>query len=402
MTCEEVKISLHDYFDNTVDQFTKRDIEYHIRNCEVCKKEYQKLFVFFDRLKKTPFVIDPPKDILDIIRSELLGMSESSIKEPKKSLKNTLKILKENDKQEKHVKKKNAAFGRIKTRKVFKDQSLKRRNKSSVKNIMLTLLPLFIIAVGYFVYDLQKYNYPWSVRSLEGNQKINGNSVQNDLWNPGSTLSTDENARAKVNVPNIGTIEVGSGSSLILEKAKEGSNTVVMEKGSIRVVNSTNMPSLTIKIGVHKILDRGGEFSVETDKLGNAGINVKYAFVEIVFNDNHYFLKENYSCSLRVGKEPGIPIHKNASDTLKTAIESFDVLNGGDQALDKIIRSYKESDVLTLLALIPKVSQLQRQIIFQEISNHFPPPETITRAGIIRLDKDMLYKWWEEIEWQIN
>ena len=401
MTCEEVKISLHDYIDGSVDLISKRDIEYHIRNCEICKKEYQKLFIFFDRLKKLPFVIDPPKDILESVRSELLGMSESSINTSKKSLKDTLRILKEKDNQEKQVKKKSIVFGRLKTRKVLKAHVLKRRDKSNIRNTLLTLLPLFVIGIGYFIYDLQKYNYPWSVRSLEGNQKINGNNLQNDLWNPGGVLSTDEKARAKVNVPNIGIIEVGYNSALILEKAKEGSNSIVMERGSIRVVNSTNMPSLTIKVGVHKILDRGGEFSVETDKLGNANINVKYAFVEIVFNDEHYFLKENYSCELRVGKEPGIPIHQNASDTLKNAVESFDELNGGDQALEKIIKSYRESDVLTLLALIPRVSQLQRQIIFQEISNHFPPPESITRAGIIRLDKDMLYKWWEEIEWQI-
>jgi hypothetical protein len=403
MICEEVKISLHDYIDEMLDDFTKREVEQHIRSCNVCIKEYKKLMGFFDRLKELPIIIDPPKDIIEVVHAKLLNLSEPvKILDAKQLLKNTRKIQKERDRQEKELKKQSVVLRKIKTtQKIIKRRGYSHNPNSSLKKTLLFILPLLSIALGYFLYDLHKYNYPWKVVSVEGVQKINGSIIQNDLWSQGGLLSTDSHAKAMVVVPNVGSLEVGNNSRLILEKGKEGANVVGIGKGTVKIVNAVNMPELTFIIGQNKVLDRGGEFLTEVDNNGNAKINVKFAFVEIIYNDDHFYVDENYQCELNVGRRPGIPYYKDASDTLKAAIESFDRLNGGEAAVEKIISFCKEKDVLTLLALIPYVPQLQRQILFQEISNYFPPPESITRAGIIRLDKEMLYKWWEEIEWQL-
>jgi hypothetical protein len=86
---------------------------------------------------------------------------------------------------------------------------------------------------------------------------------------------------------------------------------------------------------------------------------------------------------------------------LKSEVEKFDYENGGDDSIQKIISTANKEDILTLLALIPNASQLQRQVLFQVIANHYPPPTGVTRMGIIKADFEMLYKWWDEIEWQI-
>jgi hypothetical protein len=128
---------------------------------------------------------------------------------------------------------------------------------------------------------------------------------------------------------------------------------------------------------------------------------VEFGFVEIGYKNQSYFVSEGYVCEIKNNYPPGIPYRLNASDTLKNEVEKFDYENGGDDSVQKIISTAHNEDMLTLLALIPNTSQLQRQLLFQVVANHYPPPSGVTRMGIIKADSEMLNKWWEEIEWQI-
>ncbi|MHB8930668.1 MAG: anti-sigma factor family protein, partial [Melioribacteraceae bacterium] len=72
MNCEEVKISLHDFVDETLDGFMKREVETHLRTCDNCFNEYKKIRNFFDILKNLPYTIEPPKGIVESFSAELL------------------------------------------------------------------------------------------------------------------------------------------------------------------------------------------------------------------------------------------------------------------------------------------------------------------------------------------
>lgn len=402
MICEEVKINLHDYVDELLDDSTKREVEQHIRNCDLCFREYKKMIVFFDQLKQLPALIDPPQEIIEKVKSELMKIQgASSISILQAPTANSRKLLKEKEKQQKKL---------LKERPVVKKSNITRRIYKKpysspptveIKRVLMTVLPLAIIAFAYFLYDFQKYNYPWSVISIEGNPIISGRPDKSDKWDQGETLVTDETSKASVQIPKVGTMEVGPNSLLVLDKAKDGANLVIMRNGKVSVINKEDMADFTLLLNDFEIVDRGGKFELENLSVPGAKLKVSTAFVEILYNGNSYMVNESHTCTLRKGFRPGIPVHKNASDSLLAAIELFDFGNGGEASVEKIISLAKEEDMLTLLALIPVVPQLQRQIIFQEISNRFPPPESVTRAGIIRLEKDMLYRWWEEIEWQL-
>jgi len=402
MICEEVKINLHDYVDELLDDSTKREVEKHIRNCDLCFKEYKKMTVFFDQLKQLPALINPPVEILEKVKSELMKIqSVSSISVPQIPTANSRKLMKEKEKQQRKLLKERSVVKKSNITKRIYKKPYSPAPTVEIKRVLLIVLPLAIIAFAYFLYDFQKYNYPWSVVSLSGNPIISGRPDKSDKWDQGETLVTDETSKAAVQIPKVGTMEVGPNSLLVLDKAKDGVNLVTMRNGKVSVINKEDMPDFTLQLNNFEIIDRGGKFDLENLSVLGAKLKVNSAFVEILYNGNSYIVNENHTCTLRKGFRPGIPVHQNASDSLRAAIESFDFQNGGEASVEKIISLAKEEDMLTLLALIPAVTQLQRQIIFQEISNRFPPPESVTRAGIIRLDKDMLYRWWEEIEWQL-
>jgi hypothetical protein len=402
MICEEVKINLHDYVDELLDDSTKRELEQHIRNCDLCFKEYQKMTLFFDKLKQLPAIINPPQEIIEKVKNELLKqLSPSSAHSQTSPLKTSRKIIKEKEKQKRKLLKESPAVKKSNiTRRIY-SRPYAPGSSIEIRKILLIILPLVIVAFGYYLYDLRKYNYPWSVVSVKGNPIVNGKPGESDKWNQGEILITDKTSQASVRIPKVGTINVSENSFLSLDKAKDGANLITLKNGKVSVVNEESMPDFTISVTDFDILDRGGKFDLEYLTSAGAKLEVDFAFVEITHEGNSYLVDENHTCVLRKGFRPGLPVHLKASDSLRAAIELFDFKEGGEEAVEKIIKFAKEEDMLTLLALIPFVPQLQRQIIFQEISNRFPPPESVTRAGIIRLDKDMLYRWWEEIEWQL-
>ncbi|MFA7418247.1 MAG: zf-HC2 domain-containing protein [Melioribacteraceae bacterium] len=402
MICEEVKINLHDYVDELLDELTKRDVEYHIRNCDLCFKEYQKMLAFFERLRLLPVVINPPKEIIEGVKSELMNIRGASfVPDVNVTPRNARKIAKEKEKQEKKLNKERAVVRKsLVTKRIYK-KPYSKGPSVELKRILYTAIPLALIAFGYFVYDFQKYNYPWQVVSIAGNHTVNGRADKSDKWDQGETLSTDDQSKAIVTIPKVGTMEVGTNSLLVLDRAKDGANQVYIKKGSVSISNTEDMPDYSLIVDGFEIIDRGGKFELAAGSSLGAILKVNFAFVEIPYNGNSFMIDENHTCVLRKGKRPGTPIHVKASDSLRAAVELFDFGNGGEASVERIISLAKEEDMLTLLSLIPHVQQLQRQILFQEISNRFPPPENVTRAGIIRLESEMLYRWWEEIEWQL-
>ncbi len=188
---------------------------------------------------------------------------------------------------------------------------------------------------------------------------------------------------------------------MILLKAKDKGNKLKFLKGSIRVINNNLFPYLTIEIDHSLVYDRGGTFEITIDDNSYANIKVEYGYVEIEQNGRKFYVDDGYTCEIRPNTHPGVPYRVDASDELKSEIRKLDYEGGGDESVQKIISIATESDMLTLLGLIPRSSESYRSVLFNKISAYYPPPPGVTLAGIVKLDPDMLEKWWFEIEWQI-
>lgn len=406
MNCEEVKISLHDFVDELLDENRKKEVETHIRTCDSCFAKYKRIRKFFDKLKNLPYTIDPPEDIINQLSEELLkkAVADSRAEQDRPKV-NVKKIKREQLKQEKILKQSRGVIRKSKvTRSIFATRlavPAVSRFSLDLKKTLLTLLPLVLIAVGYFIYDFMLINSPWKVRTVSGNVIINGQVSQSSRWEEGESLLTDQFTKAVVNVPNTGRIEVGENTLLVLKKAKDGSNRVKLVNGSIRIINSNPMPNLEIELNNSELIDRGGTFEVSVDDELIARVQVEFGFLEIMQRGRTYYIDEGYICEMHPDKHPGTPYRFDASDLLKSEVLKFDYQNGGDQSVEIIINSAAESDMLTLLALITRTSESYRSILFNKIASYFPPPPDVTREGISRLDADMLESWWFEIEWQI-
>ncbi len=406
MNCEEVKISLHNFFDGLLDDFTKRNVEIHLRSCDKCYIEYKRLKEFFDLLKGLPYFSEPPADIISKFSSELMRKSlKADSPADGSNLKNARKLKKEQERQERKLKQNLSATKNNRASQVMSVPVIRKAGfaKSRFKwgKFIFIILPLILIAIGYYLYDYQKYNSPWDVKNIKGEILINGSYRHANNFSQGETLISQNKSSAMIKIPKVGNVFVEENTVLFLEKAKDGGNRLNLKSGRIKVTNAVELPDFKIVFKGFEINDKSGEFTVSAEDSNNASVNVNAGFVEINYNEQSIFLNDGYVCDLVDGFDPGTPYNINASDSLKNEIKNFDYNNGGDSSVDKIITCAKQKDMLTLLTMIPHASQLKRQVLYQVITNKFPPPDDVTRMGIIKGDPKMLFLWWQEIEWQL-
>jgi hypothetical protein len=406
MNCEEIKISLHDFVDELLDDNRKREIEAHLKTCNNCFAEYKRMKKFFDKLKDMPYTIEAPSNLVEILSDELLKKAVAEQQEERATPKVKInKLKREQVKQEKLLKNSRGAFRKSRvTKSIFTTRisaPVVPRFGMEFKKTILTLLPIVLFAVGYFVYDFSLINSPWKVRTITGNVLINGQIRTNERWEENESMVTDSYSKAVINVPKTGRIEVDPNSFLILLKAKDNGNRIKFLKGSIRVINSNLLPYLTIEIENFLIYDRGGTFEITIDDNSYTNLTVEYGYLEIEQKGRKFFVDEGYTCQIRPKTHPGVPFRVDAPDEFKSEIRKLDYEGGGDESVQKIVSIATESDMLTLLGLIPKSSESIRPIIFNKIYAYYPPPPGVTLEGIVKLDPDMLEKWWFEIEWQI-
>jgi hypothetical protein len=405
MTCAEIKISIHDYVDGQLDLVSKKQVQDHLSKCDKCFREYQRLQDFFNVLRRLPYTLEPNEDIIASFSRELLQRSNQSVTDNTElSRADRKKITKEEKRQEKRLKAEWSVIKKSKTSKTINHHSRIGNYYSPRADWgKMLLLPIVMVIIGaaYFVYDFQKRNSPWNIEVIEGEISINGSSTDASKLSQGQTLATIDSSSVFLSVPNTGKIEIAPNSSIVLVKAKEDDNRIKLERGSIKVIGSVDMPNLTVELYSVLVSNRSGIFTITTNDKNSATLVVQNGFVEIEYGEEIAFVKDGYACKIKKGRQPGLPYRIEASDSLKKEIEKFDYAIDNEILVKNLISISGKEDVLTLMALLPRVAQQERQILFQAIANYYQPPVGVTRMGILKADKDMIYTWWEDIEWQL-
>ena len=406
ITCEEVKISLHDYVDNAVNKKTKREIEEHFRTCKSCYAEYNKITLFLGRLKDLAEGTEPPNDIVENFSKELL--ERTLIEKEKEQVFEEKK--KKHKKERKQQSKPSQPAGFEKRQSEFSKSFVKDYQTSkfslitssiNIKKTLKTILPLVLIGIGYLVYQFLQVNTPWQLDINHGYYYINGKEDLTGKLDKGQTLEVQDSSLINVFVPHSGRIDVQSLSSITLIDGNDNKNVVALNSGAIRITTTVLIPKLFVDVEDFSIRDVGGVFSVKYKDSGDVIVFVEFGLVQIFYKGQSYYVNEGYYNELRSDQLPGTPYRFDASDSLKQLINTFDLYGESNLLIGKIIDNVSKSDALTLLALIPRVSAVNRQLLFQKLANFIPPPNTVTRMGIITLNREMLNNWWNEIEWQI-
>jgi len=213
----------------------------------------------------------------------------------------------------------------------------------------------------------------------------------------GEYLETDDKSKAKIEVANIGKVEVAPNSRVKLVGTSEKEHRLALDEGKLEA-DITAPPRLFVVDTPSAVaFDLGCKYTLEVDKDGNSFLHVTFGWVLLQRDEYESLVPAGAMCQTRKDKGVGTPYFDDASDRFVEALKKFDFENGGTPALKIVIKESREYDTLTLWHLLPRVSGKDRELIFDALASFMKPPHGVTREGILRLDPEMMDRWRQEI-----
>ncbi|MEP6904231.1 MAG: FecR family protein, partial [Actinomycetota bacterium] len=237
----------------------------------------------------------------------------------------------------------------------------------------------------------------WNVETIAGTPKV-GNSFESGKLKVGDLLETDANSKAKIQVANIGNVEIAPNSRVKLIKTNSTEHRLSLEKGELKAKIDAPPRLFIVDTPSAVAVDLGCEYTLEVDNDGNGKLHVTKGFVALERNGREAIVPAGAIALTKKGSGIGTPFSEDASPKFQAALYKFDFENGGSESLQTIIREASLYDSLSLWHLLSRAAKTERGKVFDALASEIKPPANVTREGILKLDKKMLAAWWKEIE----
>jgi hypothetical protein len=239
----------------------------------------------------------------------------------------------------------------------------------------------------------------WNVETIAGMPKAGSRTIaENGKLAVGQFLETDANSRARVQVADIGQVEVAPNSRVQLVKTESTEHRLSLERGQLHAKIFAPPRLFIVDTPSAVAVDLGCEYTLEVDKDGNSRLHVTAGFVALERGGRESIVPAGAVCLTKKGKGLGTPFSNDSSAAFQNALAKFDFQNGGSESVNTII---EESDVyaaITLWHLLSRTPRTEREKVFNALVSFVKLPKGATREGVLRLDKIMLDDWWTEIE----
>src|SRR5262249_6348962 len=125
--------------------------------------------------------------------------------------------------------------------------------------------------------------------------------------------------------------------------------------------------------------------------------HVEHGYVALNYHGREQLVHAGAVCETRPDIGPGTPHDEECTMAFKRALSQVDFEADHEQALTTLLAEAKRGDALTLWHLLSRVPAVERGRLFDGLAALVPPPDGVTRDGILRLDSKMLGSWKEAI-----
>lgn len=241
----------------------------------------------------------------------------------------------------------------------------------------------------------------WEVASLAGTPKIGANQLEGSgRLAVGEWLETDGSSRAKINVADIGQVDIGPNSRVRLVGTRATEHRLALQRGRLHAVISAPPRLFIVETPSATAIDLGCSYTLEVDDAGRSVLHVTSGWVALAaIKGRESIVPAGAVCVTEPGKGAGTPYFDDASARFREALTRLDFQHGGAKALSVVLAEAREYDTLTLWHLLSRVSGAERSRVYERMAALISPPPGVTREGVLRLDKGMLDLWKKGLEW---
>ena len=242
----------------------------------------------------------------------------------------------------------------------------------------------------------------WFVKRLDGAPTIGNEKISNNgELAQGEWLETDGNSRAQIEVASIGNVEVDENTRVRLLESHPTEHRLELARGkmSARIwapprLFFVNTPSAVAA-------DLGCAYTLEVDDHGASLLHVTAGWVALELRDRESIVPAGAACETRPVLGPGTPYFEDSSAAFRDALKKVDFdadANTRRTALKIMLDQARPRDTLTLWHLLARVDGEDRVRVYEKMALLSPPPQGVTRDGVLKLDQQMLDTWKHALE----
>lgn len=267
----------------------------------------------------------------------------------------------------------------------------------------LVLVGLVVaIAALWLRHAPQPVGASWDVARMQGVPRIGSNLMgDNGKLGVGQWLETDTNSRAQISVSDIGQVEIDPNTRVRLVETKPTEHRLELAQGrlSARISAPPKLFFVNTPSGVAE--DLGCAYTLEVDDAGRSLLRVTLGWVALQLKDRESMVPAGAACATRPGVGPGTPYFEDASESFRNELTKVDFESDATakrESLDPLLKVARVRDTLTLWHLLGRVDGDDRARVYERMVELVPPPQGVTREGVLALNQQMLDSWKNELE----
>ncbi len=258
---------------------------------------------------------------------------------------------------------------------------------------------ILVIGVGLFWVVRRETSASWEVSRLGGAPTIGSSRIgETGRLAVGQWLETDNTSRAKINVASIGQVEIDPNTRIRLLQTKPTEHRLELARGRMSAHIWAPPRLFFVDTPSAVAADLGCAYTLEVDDAGASLLHVTSGWVALHLKDRESVVPAGAACATRPGIGPGTPYFEDASELFRKALgkldfEPWDTEWSKIPALNIVLAEARARDTLTLWNLLYRVEGADRVLVYERLAALSPPPQGVTREGVLQLDEKMLHLW---------
>lgn len=256
--------------------------------------------------------------------------------------------------------------------------------------VFLAIAASVLVILGATWMVRQRTRPAWQVAAVQGNP-------QATRLAKGQSLSTDAHSRARMDLDDVGEVEVEPNTRLSVLTIKPEEHRLALERGTIHAVIWAPPGRFFVNTPSAQTVDLGCEYTLNVDANGVGLVEVSVGWVAFESNGRESFIPATAACVTRPGKGPGIPYYQDASQALIDALHRFDV-DADQPAIGVILSEARPRDAISLWHLLRRVAPADRGRVYDRLAQFITIPPDVTREGVLSASPQMIDALWNTLD----
>jgi hypothetical protein len=283
--------------------------------------------------------------------------------------------------------------------------SIFRKHKFNLPRVA-PVAAVLLIAIGagaFWLYSRESRPF-WEVARLNGAPRIGSSRIdEKGRLGVGQWLETDGSSRAQIDVGSIGQVEIDPNTRVRLVETKPTEHRLELARGKLSA-NIWAPPRLFfVDTPSGVAADLGCAYTLEVDDHGVGLLHVTSGWVALQLKERESMVPAGATCATEPGIGPGTPYFDDASEKFRIALSKLDFGYAVDipdlkSPLEIVLAESRPRDTLTLWHLLARVEGDDRARVYERMAGFMPPPDGVTREGVLQLNEQMLQQWKDALE----